>query len=87
MDSKIQAYIDIKSFIKLAGADAVAEAIQENGADHLGHDIWLTRNGHGAGFFDRSYQFEDALVAAARAIKSVDLYISDSGQLVFSNAH
>jgi hypothetical protein len=22
--------------------------------DQLGHDLWLTRNGHGAGFWDRS---------------------------------
>lgn len=32
-----------------------------------GHDFWLTRNGHGCGFWDRGYRFGigDALTAAA----------------------
>lgn len=87
VDSKIQAYIDIKTFIKLSGPDAVLEAIKENGTEQLGHDIWLTRNGHGSGFFDRGYDLEDKLMSAARSLKEVDLYFSDAGRLVFSNAN
>ena len=55
-NSQIQAYQDIKKFIELAGKDAIAEAIQEYGFSQLGHDLWLTRNRHGAGFFDRTYE-------------------------------
>lgn len=86
-NSRIQAYVDIKNFLKLAGSEAVQEAINTNGLDRLGHDIWLTRNHHGAGFFDHSYQFEKALINAAHKLNEVDLYISDNGQLTFSNAH
>ncbi len=36
--------------------------------DQNGHDFWLSRNGHGAGFFDRGYPDEvgDGLQEAAR---------------------
>jgi hypothetical protein len=48
-----------------------------------GHDFWLSRNGHGAGFFDGPYP--DAigrkLQDAARVWGSVDLYIGDDGRI------
>jgi len=86
-DSNIQAYVDIKSFLEMAGEDAVVEAISENGSFKLGMDIWLTRNGHGAGFFDHSYDHEKELMDAARNLKGVDLYLTDSAKIAFSNAH
>lgn len=59
------------------------------GADEAqaGHDFWLTRNGHGAGFWDRSadaYPNDPAglkLSDAARAYGSADLYIGDDGMI------
>jgi len=84
-DSLIRAYQDIKEFIRLAGDEAVNEAINEKGFEQLGHDIWLTRNGHGAGFFDHSYDNEQKLMDAAHALKEVDLYINDDMKLSFSN--
>lgn len=46
-----------------------------------GHDYWLTRNGHGAGFWDRGYpqSIADALTQAAHADGERDLYIGDDG--------
>ena len=87
-DSKVQAYIDIKKFIQLAGKEAVEEAIGDQGLFRLGMDIWLTRNGHGSGFFDHSYDDdnEKKLMDAGRSLKSVDLYITDDLTLAFSNA-
>jgi hypothetical protein len=43
-----------------------------------GHDFWLTRNGHGAGFWDRGYPeaIGEALSDAARKAGEVDLYVS-----------
>ena len=35
-------------------------------AAHAGHDFWLTRNGHGAGFWDRGLAQGDALTKAAK---------------------
>lgn len=84
-NSLIKAYTDIKQFIKSAGDIAVNEAIEEKGLKQLGHDIWLTRNGHGAGFFDHSYENEQPLMDAAKALSVVDLYLGDNGKLYFSN--
>ena len=47
-------------------------------ASQNAHDFWLTRNGHGAGFWDRDYD-EDVnkgLTDAAHAYGSVNLYVS-----------
>lgn len=84
-DSQIQAYLDIKKFIIAAGGDAVGEAIKIGGYERLGMDIWLTRNGHGAGFFDHSYEHEQALMDAAHNLREVDLYLGDDNKLHFSN--
>ena len=43
-----------------------------------GHDFWLSRNGHGAGFFDRE---ADALQAKAEAWGGFDLYVGDDGKI------
>lgn len=85
-NSLITAYSDIKKFLTSAG-DSVDEAIDDNGLERLGMDIWYTRNGHGAGFFDHSYDFdnEKKLTEAGRALGSVDLYINDYNKLSFGN--
>lgn len=48
-----------------------------------GHDFWLTRNGHGAGFWDGDWP--DAvgrrLTKAAEDLGKVDLYVGDDGQV------
>lgn len=52
------------------------------GADRAGHDFWLTRNGHGAGFWDRGLGATgDRLTEAANAYGSADLYVDDSGSV------
>lgn len=44
-----------------------------------GHDFWLTRNGHGAGFWDGDWPEPQAarLTAAASAAGVTDLYVGD----------
>ena len=50
--------------------------------ERAGHDFWLTRNGHGAGFWDGDWpEAGDRLTDAAHAFGDVDLYISDDGQV------
>lgn len=45
-----------------------------------GHDYWLTRNGHGAGFWDRGLgEVGTRLTDAAHADGSCDLYVGDDG--------
>lgn len=72
---------DVDQFLKQAGnaVDGIPEP-------DLGHDIWLTRNRHGAGFFDRSYnpEIEQRLTEAAQSLGTRDLYLNESGTLDFS---
>lgn len=44
-----------------------------------GHDFWLTRNGHGAGFWDGDWPepYADALTKAAEGFGETDLYLGD----------
>lgn len=52
--------------------------------EQIGHDLWLTRNGHGAGFWDRGLgAVGEALSEQARAMGSVYLYVADDG-LIYS---
>lgn len=44
---------DCRAFIDACGSLADA-AIESYGPERFGHDFWLTRNGHGAGFWDRN---------------------------------
>lgn len=48
-----------------------------------GHDFWLTRNRHGAGFWDGDYPEPQAskLTDASHAYGSCDLYPGDDGKL------
>lgn len=71
-------------------ADLLQEAYDRVGYDasRAGHDFWLTRNGHGTGFWDRD-ELEDGelgerLSDAARAAGGSDLYDGDSGMLYFT---
>lgn len=51
--------------------------------EQLGHDLWLTRQGHGAGFWDRGYPYEigNELTEYAKALGTVDIYIDEAGYL------
>jgi hypothetical protein len=49
-----------------------------------GHDFWLTRNGHGAGFWDRDELkggIGKRLTKSCRNFKEVDLYVGDDGKV------
>ena len=69
--------------------DEVADFVESNEAlltesgqsdEQIGHDFWLTRNGHGAGFWDRGLgAIGDALTKASKSYGSSDLYIGDDG--------
>ena len=83
VNSKIEAYNDIKKFIQSSGDNAIEEAISENGLDRLGMDIWLTRNRHGAGFFDRGYKNQTILEKSALDLGEKYLVIGDDGLLYF----
>jgi hypothetical protein len=50
-----------------------------------GHDFWLTKNGHGAGFWDRGLgDLGKRLSDASKAYGSTDLYLGDDGKIYAS---
>lgn len=55
----------------------------ESGYDdaHAGHDFWLTRNGHGAGFWDRGIAKGKRLTLECKPYGSFDLYVGDDGKV------
>lgn len=50
---------------------------------HAGHDFWLTRNHHGAGFWDGDWAEPAATILdnAAQAFGTVDPYVGDDGRI------
>jgi len=47
-----------------------------------GHDFWLTREGHGAGFWDGDWPVNgDALTKAAKSYGGFELYVGDDGTI------
>jgi hypothetical protein len=51
------------------------------GDNKNGHDFWLTRNHHGAGFWDRGYENGNDLTKAAHIWGNFDLYVGDDGMI------
>lgn len=57
-----------------------ADLLEESGItdEQAGHDFWLTRCGHGAGFWDRGLgEIGERLTDACRKWPNVDLYVED----------
>lgn len=69
-----------EDFAKSNYADLMDYLKSGRNASHAGHDLWLTRNRHGAGFWDRGLgKLGDRLSNAAKAYSGVDLYPGDDG--------
>lgn len=55
-------------------------------ADMVGHDFYLTRNGHGVGFWDRDLgEVGDWLTAMTKPFREASLYLGDDGNVYYSN--
>jgi hypothetical protein len=52
--------------------------------EQSGNDFWLTRNRHGAGFWDRGLPNGDKLTEWAHTFGSCDLYVGDDGKIHMS---
>jgi hypothetical protein len=63
-------------------AERMSDRAEWSWDERAGHDFWLTRNGHGAGFWDRGLgNIGDSLSEACRAFGSSDLYVGDDGKV------
>ncbi|MEK6884016.1 MAG: hypothetical protein AABY22_30580 [Nanoarchaeota archaeon] len=79
LSSQKQAEKDINLFIKKAGSllDGIV-------SEQIGHDFWLSRNHHGAGFFDRNLgEVGDKLQAISGEFKELNVFeIYDGTEVV-----
>lgn len=55
----------------LAFYSRIACYLSDEEVSQAGHDFWLSRNGHGAGFFDRDYAMADKFQTWAEAYGEV----------------
>lgn len=83
---------DVSDFSPLAVTEAqgVCADFAESAGDDLsglddeqtGHDLWLTRNRHGTGFWDRGLgDVGQRLTDLARPYGSSDVYVGEDGKL------
>lgn len=77
-----QAKKDLTKFWKQAG-----DLLKGEDETQAAHDFWLTRNGHGAGFWDRTYNNDedgtkgDKLTKIAEKFGEINLYVGDDGKI------
>lgn len=76
-ETKAKSRKDVADFV-----DACGEALCALSDAQVGLDFWLTRNGHGAGFWDRGLGgLGEYLTSMCRPYGIVDLYLGDDGQI------
>jgi hypothetical protein len=73
-----QAMQDTEGFVQLAG-----DLLDGLDLEEVGHDFWLTRNRHGAGFWDGDYEGETGkkLTEIAHSFGECTVYVGDNGEL------
>lgn len=86
-EAEVRARNEVNAFID-ANLDDIAEYLRTrevhggdgSTAEHLGHDLWLNRNHHGTGFWDRGLgDLGLRLDKAARDMRESEAYIGDDG--------
>lgn len=78
-ESVDQAREDITFFLKVVSEALPEDALSEWSDEQIGHDLWLTRNRHGAGFWDRDLGYNTELTDTAQNMGEKYAYISDNG--------
>lgn len=74
---------EVRDFVEANQADIDA-LLAKPGVDEtdIGHNFLLTRNGHGAGFWDRGWgELGERLSAAARVYGTMGAYVGDDGMV------
>lgn len=83
--SKITCANDVDSFLQTVQQAGLLEPYLESdglSCAQLGHDFWLTRNNHGAGFWDRGLgELGDKLTEIAQGFKECFVEEGDDGFL------
>ena len=91
-----QAKLEVEIFLAQTeeSVSVFEDMAEENGVQlnfddtDIGHDFWLTRNGHGAGFWDKPEKYggrlAEMLSDMARRAGETDVYVGDDDLLYFS---
>ena len=80
---------ECKAFLYRVSCFITADPSVEFGPDfdlwgRAGHDFWVTRCGHGAGFWDGDWPiYGDMLTKAAQSFGGIDPYVGDDGEIYF----
>lgn len=78
---------DCRQFQERNAETLAAAYAQDYTEEQAGHDFWLTRNGHGAGFWDRGLgDIGERLTAACgwrTDFPEVNLYLGDDGKIYY----
>ena len=75
---------DCAAFVTLIDELGI-DATQNWNAEQLGHDLWLTRNGHGAGFWDRGHDEETRYQMPPAAWGSAICILETMGQSIYES--
>ena len=72
---------DIEKFVAAVEKDGVD--LSAHSPEQIGHDLLLTRNYHGAGFWDGDYEEPDESIfdKAAKSLREVQPYVGDDGKI------
>ena len=80
LESQAHALVAVATFIEASDPQDIIDYLAKPGIgwEQLGHDLWLTRNGHGAGFWDRGLgalgeRLTETAKAMSEAYSFVDL--------------
>jgi len=74
MSTVTQAKRDIVNFLNKANP-----LLEEWTDEEIGHDFWLTRQGHGAGFWDREKANANEISEIATSFRTMDFWVNDLG--------
>lgn len=80
-ESVKRAKADVEKFLQLMGHLKNNPELQDS--EQLGHDFWLTRNHHGAGFWDRKHKKEigDKLTSLAHKFGEINAVVGDDKKI------
>lgn len=62
-----------------------SDDLSDEDDSHAAHDFWLTRNGHGAGYWDGDYEESKGLrlTEGCKVFGELHVYVNDDGSLDF----
>jgi len=87
LETKMKMTVDCINFQKdnKVNLDKAYKLYPENewtNEEQAGHDFWLTRNGHGCGFWDRGIgEVGDTLTEECKKYGVFDIYVGDNGEI------